>query len=349
MLADLGASVIKVNALYDGYWFANHMAIAVNRGKRSIAIDLKNPRGRDIVYKLVARADVVAHNMRYGAPERIGVDYETLRAINPRIIYCHTRGFEHGPRLHLPGTDQSGAALAGVEWEDGGCWNGGTPFWSPTSLGDTGNGFLSAIAIVMALYHRERTGQGQKVDAAIINATLLTASNAYITADGRGAVASAPGRDADGAGCALSAVPNGRRMVVRGGDSIRNIGVNYVPSLAAPGWPTIRALQPQMRGASMTRSWYRSWKRFFPPDRPANGSTCWMAPACLAKYRRRPSPRSCSTIRRSSASNGSPLISGLKQAGSRSMAWDSISPRRRVGFGVRRRFAVNTPRRFWPT
>ncbi len=187
MLADLGASVIKVNALYDGYWFANHMAIAVNRGKRSIAIDLKNPRGRDIVYKLVARADVVAHNMRYGAPERIGVDYETLRAINPRIIYCHTRGFEHGPRLHLPGTDQSGAALAGVEWEDGGCWNGGAPFWSPTSLGDTGNGFLAAIAIVMALYHRERTGQGQKVDAAIINAALLTASSAYITADGRGA------------------------------------------------------------------------------------------------------------------------------------------------------------------
>ncbi len=185
MLADLGASVVKVNALYDGYWFANHMAIAVNRGKRSIAIDLKNPRGREIVYKLVERADVVAHNMRYGAPERIGVDYETLRRINPRIIYCHSRGFEHGPRLHLPGTDQSGAALAGVEFEDGGCWNGGTPFWSPTSLGDTGNGFLAAIAVVQALYHRERTGQGQKVDASIINATLLTASNAYITADGK--------------------------------------------------------------------------------------------------------------------------------------------------------------------
>jgi crotonobetainyl-CoA:carnitine CoA-transferase CaiB-like acyl-CoA transferase len=186
MLADLGASVIKVNALYDGYWFANHMAIAVNRGKRSIAIDLKNPRGREIVYKLVERADVVAHNMRYGAPERIGVDYETLRKINPRIIYCHTRGFEHGPRLHLPGTDQSGAALAGIEYEDGACGDGGTPFWSPTSLGDTGNGFLAAIAIVQALYHRERTGQGQKVDAAIINASLLSTSYAYITADGKG-------------------------------------------------------------------------------------------------------------------------------------------------------------------
>jgi crotonobetainyl-CoA:carnitine CoA-transferase CaiB-like acyl-CoA transferase len=74
MLADMGASVIKVNALYDGYWWSNHMAIAVNRGKRSIAIDLKGPRGRAIVYKLVERADVVAHNMRYGAPERIGVD-----------------------------------------------------------------------------------------------------------------------------------------------------------------------------------------------------------------------------------------------------------------------------------
>ena len=187
MLADLGASVIKVNAMYDGFWWSNHMAIAVNRGKRSIAINLKNPRGREIVYKLVQRADVVAHNMRYGAPERIGVDYETLRQINPRIIYCHTRGFDRGPRLTLPGTDQSGAALAGVEWEDGGCARGGTPFWSPTSLGDTGNGYLAAIAIVQALYHRERTGQGQKVDAAIINASLLTASNAYVTADGLGA------------------------------------------------------------------------------------------------------------------------------------------------------------------
>ena len=187
MLADMGASVIKVNALYDGYWWSNHMAIAVNRGKRSIAIDLKDPRGRDIVYRLVERADVVAHNMRYGAPERIGVDYETLRKINPRLIYCHTRGFDRGPRLRLPGTDQSGASLAGIEYEDGACADGGTPFWSPTSLGDTGNGFLAAIAIIQALYHRERTGQGQKVDAAIINASLLTSSYAYITADGKGA------------------------------------------------------------------------------------------------------------------------------------------------------------------
>jgi crotonobetainyl-CoA:carnitine CoA-transferase CaiB-like acyl-CoA transferase len=186
MLADMGASVIKVNALYDGYWWSNHMAIAVNRGKRSIAIDLKDPRGRAIVYKLVERADVVAHNMRYGAPERIGVDYDTLRKINPRLIYCHTRGFDRGPRLRLPGTDQSGAALAGIEYEDGACADGGTPFWSPTSLGDTGNGFLAAIAIAQALYHRERTGQGQKVDAAIINASLLSTSYAYITADGKG-------------------------------------------------------------------------------------------------------------------------------------------------------------------
>jgi crotonobetainyl-CoA:carnitine CoA-transferase CaiB-like acyl-CoA transferase len=187
MLADLGAAVIKVNALYDGFWWSNHMAIAVNRGKRSIAVNLKEQRGREIVYKLIERADVVAHNMRYGAPERIGVDYETLRGINPRIIYCHTRGFDRGPRLTLPGTDQSGAALAGIEFEDGGCARGGTPFWSPTSLGDTGNGFLAAIAVVQALYHRERTGQGQKVDAAIINASLLTASYAYVTADGKGA------------------------------------------------------------------------------------------------------------------------------------------------------------------
>jgi crotonobetainyl-CoA:carnitine CoA-transferase CaiB-like acyl-CoA transferase len=102
-------------------------------------------------------------------------------------MYCHTRGFDRGARLRLPGTDQSGAALAGIEYEDGACADGGTPFWSPTSLGDTGNGFLAAIAIAQALYHRERTGQGHKIDAAIINASLLTTSYAYVTADGKGA------------------------------------------------------------------------------------------------------------------------------------------------------------------
>jgi crotonobetainyl-CoA:carnitine CoA-transferase CaiB-like acyl-CoA transferase len=122
--------------------------------------------------------------MRYDAAERLGVDYESLRKINPQLIYCHTRGFERGPRSLLPGNDQTGAALAGSEWMDGGLDHDGNPVWSVTSLGDTGNGFLSAIGMVQALYHRDRTGEGQFVTTSIIYAHLLNNSMAWTTADG---------------------------------------------------------------------------------------------------------------------------------------------------------------------
>jgi crotonobetainyl-CoA:carnitine CoA-transferase CaiB-like acyl-CoA transferase len=124
--------------------------------------------------------------MRYDAAERLKIDYESLKAINPKLIYCHTRGFETGPREGLPGNDQTGACLAGVQYEDGGMADGGKPLWSFTSLGDTGNGFLSAIAIIQALYHRERTGQGQFCDTSIVNAHLLNSSYAVARADGTG-------------------------------------------------------------------------------------------------------------------------------------------------------------------
>lgn len=186
VLSDLGAQVIKINALYDTYWHSNHIAYMANRGKRSIALDLKDPRAMKILLQLVAKADVVQHNMRYEAAERLKIDYQSLKAINPRLIYCHTRGFESGPREALPGNDQTGACLAGVQYEDGGMSRGGKPLWSFTSLGDTGNGFLSAIAILQALYHREKTGEGQFCDTSIVNAHLLNSSYAVTRADGSG-------------------------------------------------------------------------------------------------------------------------------------------------------------------
>ena len=186
ILSDLGATVIKINALYDTYWHSNHIAYMANRGKRSIALDLKDPRAMKVLRELVAKADVVQHNMRYDAAERLKIDYESLKAINPRLIYCHTRGFESGPREGLPGNDQTGACLAGVQYEDGGMSKGGKPLWSFTSLGDTGNGFLSAIAIIQALYHRDRTGEGQFCDTSIVNAQLLNSSYAVARPDGTG-------------------------------------------------------------------------------------------------------------------------------------------------------------------
>jgi crotonobetainyl-CoA:carnitine CoA-transferase CaiB-like acyl-CoA transferase len=183
-LADLGADVIKVNALWDTYWHRTHIAYMANRGKRSIALNLKHPEARKILLDLVKTADVVQHNMRYDAAERLGVDYESLKKIKPDLIYCHTRGHEHGAREKLPGNDQTGACLAGVQHEDGGMANGGKPLWSFTSFGDTGNGYLSAIGILQALYHRKRTGQGQYVDTSIVNACLLNTSGVVARPDG---------------------------------------------------------------------------------------------------------------------------------------------------------------------
>jgi crotonobetainyl-CoA:carnitine CoA-transferase CaiB-like acyl-CoA transferase len=186
LLADLGADVIKVNnALFDSFWMKNHIAMCCNRGKRSITIDLKTTEGMAVLHDLVRKADVVQHNMRYDAALRLGVDYESLKGVNPSIIYCHTRGHDRGPRELLPGNDQTGAALAGVSWMEGGVESGAMPIWPNISLGDTGNGYLSAIGIVQALYHRDRTGEGQFVDTSILYAHLLNASMSWVSADGK--------------------------------------------------------------------------------------------------------------------------------------------------------------------
>ena len=184
VLSDLGAEVIKVNALHDWYWHSSQLAMACNRGKRSIAINLKHPEAPEAIAKLLDTADVVLHNMRYPAAIKLGIGYETLAEKYPRLVYCHTRGFERGERENLPGNDQTGACLAGVEWEDGGCSRGGRPMWSLTSMGDTGNGYLAAIGICQALYEREQTGRGQWVDTAIVNAQLLNASHSVARPDG---------------------------------------------------------------------------------------------------------------------------------------------------------------------
>jgi crotonobetainyl-CoA:carnitine CoA-transferase CaiB-like acyl-CoA transferase len=184
VLADLGADVIKVHALHDGYWSGTHMGLGTNRGKRSIAVNLKEQAGREILHRLLATADVLTLNWRPGAAARLGIDFETLRDRYPRLIHCNTRGYEKGARSDLPGTDQTAAALTGTEWEDGACSAGNPPLWSRSNMGDTGNAFLAAIAITIALFHRERTGVGQAVSTSIVNAGLLHTSYAWIRADG---------------------------------------------------------------------------------------------------------------------------------------------------------------------
>ena len=184
VLSDLGADVIKVMAMHDGFWAGTHMGLGTNRGKRSIALNLKHPEGREALERLIADADVLTVNWRPGAASRLGLDYETLHARYPRLVYCNTRGYERGPRSDLPGTDQTAAALTGTEWEDGAVDAGNPPLWSRSNMGDTGNALFAAIAITAALYHRERTGVGQSVATSIVNAGLLHTSYAWIDAAG---------------------------------------------------------------------------------------------------------------------------------------------------------------------
>jgi crotonobetainyl-CoA:carnitine CoA-transferase CaiB-like acyl-CoA transferase len=185
VLADLGADVIKVHAVHDTYWAGTHMGLGTNRGKRSIALNLKHESGRRVLDRLIERADVLTTNWRPGAAARLGIDYDTLRTRYPRLVFCNTRGYEKGPRSELPGTDQNAAALTGTEWEDGARDAGNPPLWSRSNMGDTGNALLAAIAITSALYHRDRTGEGQAVGTSIVNAGLLVTSYAWIHADGR--------------------------------------------------------------------------------------------------------------------------------------------------------------------
>ena len=184
MLADLGADVIKVHALHDTYWSGTHMGLGTNRGKRSISLNLKDPRGLAILHRLIDGADVLATNWRPGAMARLGIDEASLRATHPGLVICNARGYEKGPRSDLPGTDQTANALCGTEWEDGACDAGNPPLWSRSGMGDTGNALLSAIAISIALYHREKTGLGQSVSTSIVNACLLNTSYAWIHSDG---------------------------------------------------------------------------------------------------------------------------------------------------------------------
>ena len=185
ILADHGATVIKVTSL--DFDMTDAIYVGSSHGKLALALDLKHERGLEVARRLIATADVLHHNMRTGVAERLQIGYDQARPINPRIIYCHTRGFErNGPRTSLPGNDQMGQALTGTEYEAGGTHYGTAPIWGMLGFGDTGNGILSANAVIQALRHRERTGEGQFVHTSILNASLLFNSYTYVRPDGSG-------------------------------------------------------------------------------------------------------------------------------------------------------------------
>ena len=182
MLSDLGAEVVKVERP-GGDFHRNWGAVvphegkrfqSLNRGKQSIVVDLGQERGREVVRQLVRGFDVVTNNFRASIAERIGIDFETLRAERPDLIYCQISGWGmEGPMRDLGANDPVICAYSGLTVGDGKVSAEGVPQTVSCSVvADHSAGFAAAVGIVSALYYRERTGEGQRIDAALLQAAL---------------------------------------------------------------------------------------------------------------------------------------------------------------------------------
>ena len=168
-LAEFGADVVKIDSPHTKTVLRHN---DINRGKRSILIDLKKKEGLEIFWKLVDQADVVLQNFRAGVAERLGIGYEQVRARRPDIVYGSMNTFGHiGPYASRPGHEQIGQAVSGMQVRFGGS---GKPATAPFAANDYGTGLMSFYAVALALLHRRRTGEGQFVDSALAyTATML--------------------------------------------------------------------------------------------------------------------------------------------------------------------------------
>jgi crotonobetainyl-CoA:carnitine CoA-transferase CaiB-like acyl-CoA transferase len=184
LLADMGAEVIKVEEPGRGddtrAWppFQGGEAtyfMSVNRGKKSLTLDLKHAEGKAVLRRLLDGADVLLENFRPGTLERLGFGYAAARALNPRLVYCSISGFgESGPEAGRPGYDLIVQGESGIMDLTG--FPDGPPVKVGNSIADLAAGTMAAHGIVLALFARERTGEGQKVEIAMLEvmAALLT-------------------------------------------------------------------------------------------------------------------------------------------------------------------------------
>ena len=196
-LADLGADVIKIERpgvgddtrgwgppyLRDGEGRETREAayyLAANRGKRSVTLDVASPEGQEIVRRLAAESDVFLENFKVGDMARYGLGWEDLKKINPRLVYCSITGFgQTGPMAHLPGYDFIIQGIGGLmsitgERDDR---PGGGPQKVGVAVADLMTGLYSTIAILGALTHRDRTGEGQHIDMALLDVQVAAIAN----------------------------------------------------------------------------------------------------------------------------------------------------------------------------
>src|SRR5438309_502240 len=201
LLAALGADVVKVEPLAGDHARAwgppflegkSAMFLAANAGKRSLAVDLGDERGREIVLRLVDQADVLLQSLRPGTAERHGLGAAELRAGNPRLVHCSIGAFgAHGPLRNQPGYDPLLQAASGIMSVTGA--SDGPPVRVGVSLIDLGTGVWAALGVLSALYERERTGTGRTLELSLYETALFLLSTQLVGYLGSGAVPSREG------------------------------------------------------------------------------------------------------------------------------------------------------------
>jgi crotonobetainyl-CoA:carnitine CoA-transferase CaiB-like acyl-CoA transferase len=191
LLADFGAEVIKVEDplqgdylrwrepyITNGEYKESAAFLALNRNKKSIILDLKQLEGQEVFYKLAATTDVILETFRPGVVNKLKIDYESIREINPRIIYCSLTGFgQNGPYQDLPGHDLNYIGVGGMA-----CLTGepDCPMLMGVPVADIGGGALNAaIAILMAIIARNKTGEGQYIDVAMLDGAMSWLAYAF--------------------------------------------------------------------------------------------------------------------------------------------------------------------------
>jgi crotonobetainyl-CoA:carnitine CoA-transferase CaiB-like acyl-CoA transferase len=182
-LGDLGADVIKVERPVTGEWERGLRAmgklldgnspffLAMNRNKKSLTLNLKDPRAQDAVKRLAVTSDLVVENFRPGVMDRLGLGYEELRAINPSIVYVTGSGFgPDGPYVDRPGQDLLIQSMSGLAAYGGRRSDPPTP--SGSSIVDASTALLLAFSAMVGLFHRARTGEGQRIDVSLFNTAI---------------------------------------------------------------------------------------------------------------------------------------------------------------------------------
>src|SRR5690606_4531775 len=185
LLADLGARVIKVESFSGDdtrHWGPPFVAgesgyyLSVNRGKEGVVVDLKDARGQELIARLASKADVLVENFKVGDLARYGLDYASIAAENPRIVYLSITGFGHtGPRANEPGYDAAMQAQSGLPAMSG--EPGGRPVKTPVAFIDVLTGLHGAVGVLAALHQREANGVGAFIDLSLFDVAIASMVN----------------------------------------------------------------------------------------------------------------------------------------------------------------------------